>query len=60
VSQRVREKICDRCTQQSPVLYRIQQDDTKTWMFVCPACWEAVSLNNLFYVYGGTWKAKKP
>ena len=29
------------------------------WVFVCPQCWETVSQNNPFYVYGGTWKSKK-
>lgn len=60
MGRRVREKTCDRCTQLSSVLYRIQQDKAKTWVFVCPTCWEVVSQDNPFYVYGGTWKAKKP
>ncbi|PZV04817.1 MAG: hypothetical protein DCF22_25190 [Leptolyngbya sp.] len=60
MGRRVREKNCDRCTQQSSIFYRVQQDDTKTWVFICPACWKVVSQNNPLYIYGGTWKAKKP
>ena len=56
---RVREKPCDRCQQLAAVLYRVQQDDSGTWTFVCPDCWAIVSQDNPFYRYGGTWKAQK-
>ena len=56
---RSRQKLCERCGQALPVLYRVRQDEAADWIFVCRACWDAVSQNNPFYVYGGTWKAKK-
>ncbi|MBD0361415.1 MAG: hypothetical protein ICV55_01270 [Coleofasciculus sp. C3-bin4] len=55
----VRVKLCDRCQQSAPVLYRVQYDDSSEWIFVCDRCWSSISQNNSFYVYGGTWKAKK-
>ncbi|MDX2228570.1 MAG: hypothetical protein NW220_02960 [Leptolyngbyaceae cyanobacterium bins.349] len=57
--KRIREKICDRCAAGSPVMYRVQHDDSGTWRFVCPDCWAIVSQDNPFYIYGGTWKARK-
>jgi len=59
MGKRVRAKLCDRCSHLSSVLYRIQQDDSGLWRFVCPDCWAIVSYNNPFYTYGGTWKAEK-
>ncbi|NJL22693.1 MAG: hypothetical protein HC895_20735 [Leptolyngbyaceae cyanobacterium SM1_3_5] len=56
---RFRQKPCDRCQQIAPTLFRVQHDDSLTWIFVCPDCWQMVSENNPHYVYGGTWKAKK-
>ncbi|MBD2021442.1 hypothetical protein H6F43_14780 [Leptolyngbya sp. FACHB-36] len=56
---RLRQKLCSLCQNSSPVLYRIQHDDSGEWIFVCPTCWAAVSQDNPFYVYGGTWKAQK-
>jgi hypothetical protein len=59
MSRKLRVKSCDLCSQVTPVLYRIQYQDDHLWVFTCPNCWEKVSQNNPFYVYGGTWKAKK-
>jgi hypothetical protein len=59
MSPKLRAKSCDFCRQTAPVLYRIQYQDDHLWVFTCPSCWEKVSQNNPFYVYGGTWKAKK-
>lgn len=59
MGKRVRTKQCDRCFQLAPVLYRIQQDESGGWCFVCPDCWAIVRQDNPFYVYGGTWKATK-
>jgi len=56
---RSREKACDLCQQTASVLYRVQYDASQVWVFVCPQCWQQVSQENAFYVYGGTWKAKK-
>ena len=55
----LRIKLCDRCTLSASVLFRVQYDESGTWIFVCEQCWAAVSGDNPFYVYGGTWKAQK-
>ncbi len=57
--KRVRQKVCRFCAKSAPVLYRIRYDESAEWIFVCRHCWERVSHNNPFYVYGGTWKAEK-
>jgi len=56
---RSRQKDCTICHQSEPVLYRVKYDDSLQWVFVCRSCWNTVSQNNQFYVYGGTWKAEK-
>ncbi|AFZ04073.1 hypothetical protein [Calothrix sp. PCC 6303] len=57
--RQLRTKSCDLCSQNTAILYRIQYQDDCRWIFACPDCWEKVSKNNPFYLYGGTWKAKK-
>ncbi|MGH8000203.1 MAG: hypothetical protein ACREPR_12415 [Brasilonema sp.] len=54
-----RVKLCDRCSQAAPILYRVKYKEDGDWVFVCPECWQQVSQDNLFYLYGGTWKANK-
>ncbi|WP_082803658.1 MULTISPECIES: hypothetical protein [unclassified Anabaena] len=54
-----RVKLCYRCSQPAPLLYRVKFEENGKWVFVCPQCWTGVSENNPFYVYGGTWKARK-
>ena len=56
---RSRQKHCLLCDQLEEVLYRVKYDASGEWGFVCRRCWDTVSQNNQFYVYGGTWKAKK-
>jgi len=56
---RSRIKLCDRCSQSAPILYRVKYEDGGNWVFVCRQCWDQVSQDNPFYVYGGTWKDKK-
>jgi len=55
----IRVKFCGRCSQTVPILYRVKYEEDGQWVFVCPDCWQQVSQNNSFYVYGGTWKAQK-
>jgi hypothetical protein len=55
---RSRQKECHRCGRSEPILYRVRSDESAEWGFVCRTCWDLVSQNNPFYVYGGTWKAK--
>ncbi|MBD2099549.1 hypothetical protein [Leptolyngbya sp. FACHB-261] len=54
----MKTKPCAICQQASPLLYRIQHDDTGIWKLVCPACWPSLSQSNRFYRYGGTWKRR--
>lgn len=54
-----RVKPCDRCSQPAPILYRVTYEPEGDWVFVCRECWDVVSANNPFYVYGGTWKSQK-
>jgi hypothetical protein len=55
---RHREKACSLCQTADLVLFRVQQDASGAWIFVCHACWQGIR-DNSFYVYGGTWKAHK-
>lgn len=59
MAREIRVKRCDRCDRLAPVLYRVRYDESGQWIFVCPQCWQPVSLDNPHYTYGGTWKAKK-
>lgn len=59
MSRSIRTKLCNRCSQPAPVLYRVQYDESGDWIFVCGECWSSVSQDNPYYVYGGTWKAQK-
>ncbi|TWH38835.1 hypothetical protein [Dulcicalothrix desertica] len=56
---RARVKPCHICNQSAPVLYRVKYEEEGDWVFVCPNCWQDISQDNPFYVYGGTWKAEK-
>ncbi|MBE9200694.1 MULTISPECIES: hypothetical protein [unclassified Nodularia (in: cyanobacteria)] len=59
MSSKNRVKMCDRCSQSAPILFRVKFDKAGNWIFVCRECWPGVSENNPFYLYGGTWKARK-
>ncbi|MEA5579872.1 hypothetical protein VB620_00780 [Nodularia harveyana UHCC-0300] len=59
MSVKNRVKICDRCSQSAPILFRVKWEQAGNWIFVCRQCWAGVSENNPFYMYGGTWKARK-
>ncbi|MDY6899373.1 MAG: hypothetical protein SWZ49_15020 [Cyanobacteriota bacterium] len=59
MARQLRTKLCFLCSQPASVLYRIKHIENGDWVFACPQCWETVSQNNPFYVYGGTWKSKK-
>ncbi len=59
MSGAIRIKFCHRCSQPAPILYRVKFEEQGDWIFVCPKCWPSVNENNPFYVYGGTWKARK-
>nr|WP_290225858.1 hypothetical protein [Trichocoleus desertorum] len=55
MTRATRVKLCDRCANSAPVLYRVKLDESEQW----DRCWPEVSQDNPFYVYGGTWKAQK-
>lgn len=59
MSGSIRVKLCKLCSQPAPTLYRVKYKEEGEWVFVCPQCWPTISADNPFYVYGGTWKAKK-
>jgi hypothetical protein len=52
-------KPCDRCHNLADIRYRIKYKAEGDWEMVCRDCWDVVSQDNLYYRYGGTWKAKK-
>lgn len=51
-------KTCFQCQEVASMLYRVQYDASKVWVFCCPLCWPDLSNQNPYYIYGGTWKAK--
>ena len=56
---KLKSKPCDLCQNLVTLRYRIQYQPQADWVMVCRDCWQQVSQNNLYYRYGGTWKAKK-
>jgi hypothetical protein len=52
-------KLCHRCQQSNKIMYRVQWQIDRAWIFVCPSCWQIVSVDNPHYRYGGTWKQRK-
>ena len=57
---RIREKRnCFKCSKDFPELFRCKFDEKGHWVFLCKSCLNDFKENNLFYQYGGTWKAQK-
>jgi len=54
----MKTKACALCNDEFEVLYRIQIQKGKTWIFACKSCLEEHK-NGAFYKYGGTWKGKR-
>jgi RNase P subunit RPR2 len=51
----MKTKTCHQCHQEYSVMYRIQLNKGKIWVFVCLECSkDAKQIPN--YRYGGTWK----
>ena len=44
------------CKANFDILYRVQLDSTKFWVFVCKDCLTHEKSKNKHYRYGGTWK----
>ena len=55
---KLKSKPCDICSKIVNIRYRIQYEEQGDWVLACPDCWQQVSKDNLYYRYGGTWKAK--
>lgn len=54
----MKTKTCALCKMENEVMFRIQIETGKSWIFVCESCCKtAKSLSN--YRYGGTWKGKR-
>lgn len=54
----MKSKICDTCKIEETVMYRIQIEKSKAWIFVCKSCCEKHK-NLEHYKYGGTWKGSR-
>ena len=54
----MKTKSCHICKTDDNILFRIQLEKGKIWIFVCKSCCEnAQKLEN--YKYGGTWKGAR-
>ena len=54
----MKTKSCHICKTDYSILFRIQIDKGKIWIFVCKSCCEnSQKLEN--YKYGGTWKGAR-
>ena len=51
----MKTKICAICNVEASLMFRIQINIGKTWIFVCKSCCEK-SQTLQHYKYGGTWK----
>ncbi|WP_176752697.1 hypothetical protein [Psychroflexus sediminis] len=54
----MKTKICSICEEEFEVLYRIQIEKGKTWIFACKTSSEKQQ-GLPHYKYGGTWKGKR-
>lgn len=51
-----RNKYCHRCKIDFEVLFRVQYEEKREWVFICTSCLNEVKPENPHYRYGGTWK----
>ncbi|MEM1119448.1 MAG: hypothetical protein AAGJ18_03315 [Bacteroidota bacterium] len=51
-------KTCATCKVEATILFRVQIQKGKTWLFVCKDCCE-IHRKGTFYRYGGTWKGSR-
>ena len=57
---RIREKrTCFNCDKTFSALFRCKIDEKGHWVLICNICIDLLKIDNIFYQYGGTWKAKK-
>ena len=52
-----KKKNCEQCAKDATIMYRVQIDTSKKWIFVCKSCLNLLKPSNKSYRYGGTWKA---
>ena len=52
-----KKKNCKHCAKDATIMYRVQIDTTKKWVFICKSCLNHLKPGNKSYRYGGTWKA---
>ena len=51
-----RVKYCEVCKIDFSILFRVQYQTSKEWIFVCHECLLNLKKDNPAYKYGGTWK----
>ena len=54
----MKTKNCELCKAVDSVLFRIQTDAIRQWIFVCKECCIAKKTETK-YKYGGTWKGNR-
>ncbi len=54
----MKTKICASCNKEESVMYRVQIQKGKTWIFVCESCCKKLQ-RGAYYRYGGTWKGAR-
>ncbi|WP_213521101.1 hypothetical protein [Nonlabens sp.] len=54
----MKTKICATCQKQDTLMYRVQIDANKQWVFCCKSCTEQYQ-SIADYKYGGTWKGNR-
>ncbi len=54
----MKTKVCPKCNISHSVMYRIQEEKGKYWIFVCKNCLPK-SQKKINYRYGGTWKGSR-
>ncbi len=54
----MKTKKCGICNVESSLLFRVQIEKGKIWIFVCKSCCENAQKSEN-YKYGGTWKGTR-
>jgi hypothetical protein len=54
----MKSKFCETCKTENTILFRVQIEKGKKWIFVCKTCCE-IHQNLENYKYGGTWKGSR-
>ena len=54
----MKTKLCALCNKEQIMLYRVQSEKDKLWVFVCDDCCKRIK-NEPNYRYGGTWNGNR-